>query len=219
MSAFDTPTVLIVDDNRPTARILEATVKGLGYRAIIAVDGETALELVEEEPLAGALLDLILPGMDGLEVCRRLRAHPRTAAVPILLVTATEDLNSRLAGFEAGADDFVTKPFNRRELAARLRAHVELAVMRRQVAELHGALATIRLISHEFNNPLTMVLGGMDLLQMTRSGDGSNEEEALSMIGDGTSRLGELARRLVSISDPCFKESPIGAMLDIEASR
>jgi two-component system, sensor histidine kinase and response regulator len=139
--------------------------------------------------------------------------------VPILLVTASEELDTRLAGFEAGADDYITKPFSRRELAARLRANVELSNARRQLAQLDGVLATIRMIAHEFNNPLQAVVGGLDLLQMARRGEGVNEAEALGMIADGTEQLGELSRRLVCISDPCFKASPIGEMLDLDASR
>jgi DNA-binding response OmpR family regulator len=212
--------ILIADDEPQMRALLHATVESLGYQARTARGGQEVLRMARAEPPDAVLLDVAMSDMDGLEVCRRLRARPATAAVPILMVTAVCDLQQQLQGFEAGADDYIGKPFEPRELAARLRAQLERAAARSQVAQLSGVLATLRLVSHEFNNPLQAVVGGLDLLRMAREGDHPmDEEEALAMITDGAERLRELARRLVQITEPSFKDSPIGPMLDIEASR
>jgi DNA-binding response OmpR family regulator len=212
--------VLIVDDNPDMRRLLERMAGAAGYAVRTAPDGETALKLAFAAPPMAVLLDVAMPGVNGLEVCRRLRADPRTATIPILLVTANADLTTRLQAFQAGADDFLAKPFDPQELAVRLRSHLELADSRRRLAQLEGVFATIRLISHEFNNPLQSVVGGLDLLAMARSADGPriSETEALAMIAEGTDRLRSLAVRLLAVTEPAFKESPIGDMLDIEAA-
>lgn len=217
--AAPAPDILVVDDDRSSLQMLARVVTSLGYRVRTAASGEEALALAAEEAPRAVVLDVVMPGMDGLAVCRALRQRPETLSIPILLVTATDDLESRVRGYEAGADDYLSKPFARRDLAARLRARLDLAATRAQVAELRGVLATIRLISHEFNNPLQAVIGGLDLLQMARDCGGVDEAEALGILSAGAERLRELSQRLVHITEPAIKSTPIGAMLDIDGSR
>jgi DNA-binding response OmpR family regulator len=123
--------ILLVDDvaaNRETLRELFATES---YQLMEAADGPTALQLAAETPPDLVLLDVIMPGMDGYEVCRRLRADASLAEVPVIMVTAYDEQAARLAGLEAGADDFITKPFNRVELRARVRTITRLNRYRR----------------------------------------------------------------------------------------
>jgi DNA-binding response OmpR family regulator len=211
------PRILVVDDDPGCRLLLQATVRALGFTVETAENGLEALRLVGEQCPDALLLDVSMPGMDGLEVCRRLRAEPRTAAVPILLVTGSEELSARVAGFEAGADDYVPKPFDPAELAIRLKGRLELAATRARVGQLQGVLATIRLISHEFNNPLQAVIGGVDLLHMAREGKFDNEAEALAMLTEGAEQLVAVAARLRAVAGPVFKDSPIGPMLDMDA--
>jgi len=119
--------VLIVDDD-PDIRFLTATVlkkSALPLSTITAPDGQTALELVHAEPPDVILLDVMMPGMDGYEVCRQLRANVRTAFIPILMVTARDDAASRVNGFLVGTDDYIGKPFDNTELQARVRRLLE----------------------------------------------------------------------------------------------
>jgi len=123
--------ILIVDDvaaNRETLRELFAAEN---YRLLEAANGLAALQLAAKTPPDLVLLDVIMPGMDGYEVCRRLRADGRLAEVPVIMVTAFDEQAARLAGLEAGADDFITKPFNRAELRARVRTITRLNRYRR----------------------------------------------------------------------------------------
>ncbi|HET6910251.1 MAG TPA: response regulator transcription factor [Mycobacteriales bacterium] len=111
--------VLIVEDDDRIRASLRLALEDNGYRPIEAADGETALELMDEGPPDVVLLDLMLPGIDGYETCRRIR---RTSDVPILIVSARVDSHDVVEGLEAGADDYIRKPFDVPELTARLRA-------------------------------------------------------------------------------------------------
>src|SRR5690349_15668230 len=113
-------TVLVVDDDPPIRRMLERTFAAEGYRAQAAADGGEALAAVERSVPDLLVLDVAMPGIDGLAVCRRLRS--RGLAVPILLLTARDAVPDRVAGLDAGADDYLVKPFAAEELLARARA-------------------------------------------------------------------------------------------------
>lgn len=119
-------TVLIVDDD-PTAReTLVAMLEGENYDLQLAKDGIQALRMLRQIQPDLILLDVMMPGMDGFEVCRRIRSTPQLAEVPIILLTALDDRDSLLKGIESGADDFLTKPADRRELTARVRTITRL---------------------------------------------------------------------------------------------
>ncbi|MBI3169548.1 MAG: response regulator [Chloroflexi bacterium] len=119
-------TILIVDDNAGSREALESILGGQNYTLQMAEDGLQALEKADTLHPDLILLDVMMPDMDGFEVCRRLRSTPGLAEVPIILLTALDDTASRLEGIESGADDFISKPFNRQELRARVRTITRL---------------------------------------------------------------------------------------------
>jgi DNA-binding response OmpR family regulator len=121
-----TATVLVVEDDATLAMTLRYNLERAGYRCLVAADGGRALELARQERPALVLLDVMLPGMDGIEVCRRLRAE---STVPIIMLTARVEEIDRVVGLEVGADDYVTKPFSLREMVARVRAALRRAQM------------------------------------------------------------------------------------------
>ena len=116
------PLVLIVDDERDLVRLLEFNLQHAGFETAVAYAGEDALQKVRQRIPDLIVLDLMLPDIPGNEVCRQLKASPRTRHVPVLMLTARTDEVDRVVGFEVGADDFVTKPFSLRELVLRIRA-------------------------------------------------------------------------------------------------
>jgi adenylate cyclase len=115
----DQVTVLAVDDQPPNLRLLEAVLSPKGYRVIMASSGEQALELLPSSGADLVLLDIVMPGIDGYEVCRRIRSAPETAFLPVVMVTASGN-QEKIRAIEAGADDFVSKPFDQSELLARV---------------------------------------------------------------------------------------------------
>jgi len=126
--------VLVADDEATSRHLLQAVLGEWGFEVVVAVEGVEALSILKgPSPPEIALLDWMMPGADGLEVCRRMRAAKPQATTYIILVTARGGLENVVQGLEAGADDYITKPFDPRELRARLRAGV-------RIVQLQGAL-------------------------------------------------------------------------------
>lgn len=114
--------ILVVDDEAILVETIAYNLEQAGYRVVTAADGGSALDAARSEIPDLIILDVMLPGMDGLEVCRQLRKESGTATTPIVMLTAKSDEIDKVVGLEVGADDYVTKPFGRRELLARVRA-------------------------------------------------------------------------------------------------
>jgi DNA-binding response OmpR family regulator len=125
-------TILIIEDDADIAESLEYNFRREGFRTVLAESGERGFTLAIDERTAPALilLDLMLPGMNGMEVCRKLRREPSTEKIPIVMLTAKAAESEKIAGLEIGADDYVVKPFSFKELIARIRA-----VLRRTEAD------------------------------------------------------------------------------------
>jgi len=138
----DGATILVVDDQPQNLRLLDAVLQPRGYEVLLVESGEAALERLRQEPRPDlVLLDILMPGMDGYEVCRRIRENPDTAYLPVVMITAS-DAAQKVRGIEAGADDFITKPFDQGELLARVKSLVRIKkyqdTIRRQSAELES---------------------------------------------------------------------------------
>ena len=119
-------TILIVDDSAGGREALQGALTNRGYDLVFAASGPEALQLASRRVPDLVLLDVMMPEMDGFEVCRRLRGDPKLAEVPVIMITALDDRDARIRGLEAGADDFISKPFD----VGRLRAQVDLCVQR-----------------------------------------------------------------------------------------
>jgi signal transduction histidine kinase len=129
MSMAITPasqSILIVDDNPTNLEVLADTLTEVGVQIAVALDGETALEQVQYHPPELILLDIMMPGIDGFETCRRLKADPKTFDIPVIFLTALSDAENRVAGLALGAVDYITKPFHGEEVLARVRIHLKL---------------------------------------------------------------------------------------------
>src|SRR6201999_3299639 len=124
-----TARVLVVDDILSNVKLLEAKLTAEYFEVITAFNGLECLSRMEETMPDIVLLDVMMPGMDGFEVCRRIKSNPRTAHMPVVMVTALDQPRERVAGLEAGADDFLTKPVDDAALFARVRSLVRLKMM------------------------------------------------------------------------------------------
>lgn len=125
--------ILVVDDTPVNVKLLHDILVNRGYVVTTATSGSDALESIASEPPDLVLLDVMMPGMSGFDVCSRLRADAKTALLPVVLVTALHAVEDRIAGIEAGADDFLTKPFNKLELLARVRSLLRIKALNDQV--------------------------------------------------------------------------------------
>jgi DNA-binding response OmpR family regulator len=153
------PTVLVVDDNEKIVSVLAEYLRADGYTALTAVDGPAAVTAAAENRVDLALVDIMLPGIDGLELTRRFQAEN----IPVILVTARTDEVDRLVGLEIGADDYITKPFSPREVVARVKA-----VLRRCTREKSGA-NVLRVGNLAMDHERREVLLGDDVVDLTRS--------------------------------------------------
>ena len=135
-----TAKVLVVDDTPHNVKLLADLLGVKGYGVATATNGEEALEKIESESPDLVLLDIMMPGLSGYDVCRRLRADPRTALLPVVLVTSLDAQQERIKGIEAGADDFLGKPINQPELFARVRSLLRIKTLQDEVRKQAAAL-------------------------------------------------------------------------------
>ncbi|UCH90926.1 MAG: response regulator [Nitrospirota bacterium] len=154
-----TATVLVVDDEKDLVELVRYHLEKDGMKCLEARDGETALQLARERHPDLIVLDLMLPGVDGLEVCRKVRKDPKTASVAIIMLTAKAEEVDRIVGLEMGADDYMVKPFSPRELVARVKA-----VLRRgQAKDLPAVKQIGALIVDEGKHQVLVAGKGVDL--------------------------------------------------------
>jgi len=174
------PDILVVDVDPRNRKLLEEYLLAAGYDVRVAPDGRTALALASERPPDLVLLDVMMPDLSGLEVCRQLKNDPRTRLCQVVLVTALDGAPHRVEGLDTGADDYIAKPVRREEFMAKVRSMLRA---RRLLAELEEARATLALrnakleeleglketltqtLVHDLKNPLAAVLGNLELME------------------------------------------------------
>ncbi|MBK3516877.1 hybrid sensor histidine kinase/response regulator [Carboxylicivirga marina] len=183
--------VLIVDDNPKNLQVLASLLTDNNYSIEVALNGNDAIDWVKDQVFDAILLDIMMPGMDGFETCKQIRQVKICKDIPIIFLTAREDIESITTGFNVGGNDYLTKPFNHEELLVRLANHIELKESRRKLADLNEWLneevdkKTIELkeandklrrlddskndflksISHEIRTPLNGIVGSLNLLK------------------------------------------------------
>ncbi len=136
MSGITRDYILAVDDTPSSLRLLTDILTGEGYEVRSAINGELALHAAKAQPPQLVLLDVSMPEMDGFEVCRRLKQEPRLHDIPVIFVSALSETHEKIKGFDFGGVDYVTKPFQREELLARVRTHLELHNLRNNLEEM-----------------------------------------------------------------------------------
>jgi adenylate cyclase len=214
------PRILVVDDTPSNVKLLADVLQARGYAVVTAVNGVEALARTEHDAPDLVLLDVMMPGMSGYDVCRKIRANPATATLPVVMVTALDPTQERVKGIEAGADDFLTKPINQPEILARVRSllrikalHDELTALNRtlearvteQVAQLERlsrlkrffspALAEA-IVSGGADDPLKshrreIVVVFLDLRGFTAFAETAEPEEVMSVLREYHAAMGE----------------------------
>lgn len=195
-------TILVVEDDRISLNFIKAMLIEAGYRIQTAEDGLLCLNMVAEVNPDLVLMDVVMPNMDGIEACRRLKGDGSLQHVPVIFVTGNTDDRTLQAAFDAGANDYVRKPVKQVELLARVRTVLTQRKMIRRLAEkekLKGVLETAGGICHELNQPLQYVLGVVQLMMM----DTSPEDVAythLNAIRESIEQMGEITHKLTEIT-------------------
>jgi adenylate cyclase len=143
--------ILAVDDNKQSLEVLTKALTSAGYQVITANDGPGALKMVQSGSADLVLLDVMMPGMSGYEVCERIRAGEFTRLLPVVMLTALHEVSHRIRGIEAGADDFLTKPFNREELLTRVKSLLRIKTLYDEIETKNRLLRTLfgRYVSEE----------------------------------------------------------------------
>ncbi|RPJ07208.1 MAG: response regulator, partial [Spirochaetaceae bacterium] len=177
------PVILVVDDQSPNIELLEAYLVPQGYEILTAASGEEALEKLSANQIDLILLDVMMPGMDGFEVIRRIRQNIALRQLPIIIVTALRETENRVKGIEAGCDDFISKPIDKIELLARIRSLLK-------VKAYNDVMNTYR---NELESMVTRILSPERIMSAEKNqGPGRNPSSHLELL-EGNEELGELA--------------------------
>ncbi|RKY61351.1 MAG: hybrid sensor histidine kinase/response regulator [Candidatus Latescibacterota bacterium] len=200
-------TILVVDDDVFNVELLEEMLSLEGYEVDKAYDGFQALRKVSESPPDLVLLDVMMPGMDGFEVCRRIKEDLTGRFIPVVLVTALRGTENYIRGLEMGADDFISKPVDRGELLARVRSllrvkhlYDELESKNEELLRLeHHRRELTQMIVHDLKNPLTIIMGNLQLILMTRKDLDQEVREILERAYDGGQALLRMINTLLDI--------------------
>jgi two-component system sensor histidine kinase/response regulator len=207
MSNNGRPVVLVVDDEPKNVQLLTDLLESRNYSVCTATDGEQGLAVARERLPDVVLLDVMMPRLNGFEVCRRLKTEQRTAMIPVLLVTSLDARQDRIAGIDAGANDFLTKPIDSADLILRVRnaaatrqLHQQVATQLRQLQDLEKARDTLtHMIVHDLRSPLTGLRAYLDLLKMAADGSAdvleyASEAQVIAL------RLTEMISQVLDVS-------------------
>jgi two-component system sensor histidine kinase/response regulator len=196
--------IMLVDDDPDIVEMLGGLLKGEKYKVLYAYSGEECLEKLfsEEEDVDLLVLDLMLPDIDGYEVCRRLRQDTRFTSLGIIMLTARRDTVEKIAGLKVGADDYLTKPFDAHELLARIRAQLRIKKLQERVieAEKSATIANMAIIlGSEIDDPLASIVRHTQSLQERLEGKRDIPRDiliSLKAIGEAAHRIEGIVERL-----------------------
>ena len=208
-------TILIVDDEIRNIRLLEAMLASENYILYSALNGEDALSIAVDQCPDLILLDIMMPGIDGFEVCRKLKQDEETRSIPVLIITALKSKENHIKGIEAGADDFLTKPVDVTELQIRVKSllriksyHDELLTNYKDIAEKNKRLSRLErfkdglmhMIVHDLNNPLQAISISLQMFLMDRENLSRKQTERLEKCIELCSDLGALIQGILDIN-------------------
>ncbi|MGQ9570210.1 MAG: response regulator [Thermodesulfovibrionales bacterium] len=198
--------ILIVDDAVDTVELLEKRFRSEGYDTEKAFNGEEGLKKVEEYHPDLIVLDVMMPKLDGYQVCRRLKTNENTKYIPVLMLTAKGEVENKVRGLEIGADDYLPKPFNYKELSARIKSLLSIKAAREKLVEEEKTEALEKMMDevvHEIRNPLTSI-GGFAKRVYDRLPEGDPNKKYMEMIMDDVLKLENMIKQLVDLKTMAF---------------
>jgi len=191
-------TILLVDDQPENLQPIVHFLEQSEYKIHISLSGSAALEILQSMVPDLILLDILMPDIDGYETCRRIKADPRLADIPVLFMSAVTDVTNKVKGFEVGCQDYITKPVQYEELLARVKTHIQMRQLQKELFRFEklqslGVLAGG--IAHDFNNILSIILGNVQLLK-----DRSANESLIRSTEKAVMRAANLSKSLITFS-------------------
>ncbi len=210
--------ILIVDDTPANIQTLAAVLKENGYQISVATNGKQALDVLARIHPDLILLDVMMPEMDGFETCRRLKADEKLSQIPVIFLTAKTETADIVQGFELGAVDYVTKPFNTHELLARVHTHLSLLRQQRELQENYQRLSElerlrdnlVHMVVHDLRSPLLGLSGCLQMLQADLEDQlGTEQAEDLDSALTAAQRLSEMVTSLLDVSRLEAGEMPL----------
>lgn len=195
-------TLLVTDDDIFNLKIILRILEKNGYHTLSALNGYDCLLLAEKEQPDLILLDIRMPEMDGLEVCRRLKQNPATAEIPVIFVTGETNDDVLKEAFESGGADFVRKPVNRIELLSRVKSELTHQIFVRKLLEeekFQGVIEMAGAVCHELNQPMQAISGYTELLMMDID-DQDPRYGRIEKIKTQVDRMGEITKKLMRIT-------------------
>jgi two-component system, NtrC family, sensor kinase len=201
--------ILVADDDQYIRLILHKRFTNFGYTVILAEDGEEGLRLAREHVPDLIVSDWTMPKMDGMEFCRRVKEDEKLRYTYFILLTAKDTQDDKIDAIERGADDYLTKPFNDRELAAHIKAGLRISALQKEIIQLQHVKAVTELaltLGHEINNPLGIMMLMLQIIQRKNDTQTITEirKEIDTCIQNGK-RVAEIVKNLSTLQDPQFK--------------
>ena len=203
--------ILIIDDNVTNLKVAIEHLKTYGLEIIIARSGETGLERAAYAQPDLILLDVRMPGIDGFETCRRLKANENTKEIPVIFMTALTDISDKVRGFNSGAVDYVTKPLQVEELWARVNTHLTLGVLQKDMADRITELdAFAHTVAHDLKNPLGRVMTGLEFLKELATPQLDEEMQSILHIClNGSHQMEQIIEELLLLASVRQNEVPL----------
>ncbi|HCD53024.1 MAG TPA: hypothetical protein DEQ34_11285 [Balneolaceae bacterium] len=212
--------ILIVDDTEANIRLLSHVLRGEGFQPIVAFNGSDAIDLIESREPDLVLLDIMMPDMTGIEVCTEIKQKDKLKDIPIIFLSALSETSDKVEGFRAGGVDYITKPFQKDEVLARIRTHLFLSKLQKErkqrIIDLRKREADlrdlnkkkddlVRMVSHDIKNPLTGIVGLANMLKQDMDFSEEEKAEMLQVMESSGRKLLEMVEKVLDAEDSSKK--------------
>jgi len=211
--------ILVVDDDKKLTLLVRGFLEKEKYQVAEAYSGRMALDAIKEAKPDLIILDIMMPEMDGIEACKRIKADKDTKMIPVIMLTSMSNVRDKVQGLNAGANDYITKPFNPEELIARVKAQLRIKFLENELLRKEEVEAVVKMgiaTAHEINNPLTVIIGNLELLLIKKENLSEEDSTNLNSILESAMRIKEIVSKMINITRVVETEYAQGKkMIDI----
>ena len=195
--------ILVVDDDKKLTLLVRGFLEKEKYQVAEAYSGRMALDAIKEAKPDLIILDIMMPEMDGIEACKKIKADKDTKMIPVIMLTSMSNVRDKVQGLNAGANDYITKPFNPEELIARVKAQLRIKFLENELLRKEEVEAVVKMgiaTAHEINNPLTVIIGNLELLLIKKENLSEEDSTNLNSILESAMRIKEIVSKMINIT-------------------